>query len=107
METYTPEQLLSLWRREEPAPETLTGHILQNLVRIQRALNAHNLSHYTLKGEVDQLRGEVERLKKEVSRLQADLNQLQADFETFKKTQTDPASKGKKEPPPKRKSDDE
>ncbi len=41
METYTPEQLLSLWRREESAPETITGHILQNLVRMQRALNAH------------------------------------------------------------------
>ncbi len=88
METYTPQELLSLWQREEPAPETITGHILQNLVRIQRALDAHNISHYALKGEVDQLRGEVDRLKKEVSRLQTNLDQLRADFEAFKSSQT-------------------
>jgi len=33
MDTYTPEQLWSLWQREEPPPETVVGHIIQNLSR--------------------------------------------------------------------------
>ena len=101
MDTYTPEQLLSLWQREKPPPETVVGHIIQNLIRLQQAHNTHTRAHHALKREGDQRQKEIERLKGEVSRLQADLNRLRADFEVFKKAQTNPPTKGKKKLPPK------
>ena len=107
MGTFTPQQLLALWKREEPSPETVIGHIIQNLVRMQQAHDAHNLAHYSLKGGVDHTKDEVARLKREVARLKADLGQLRADFEVFKKAHTQPPAKGEKKPSTKRKSDDD
>lgn len=36
MGTYTPEKLLQLWQREEILVEAVIGHILQNLVNLQK-----------------------------------------------------------------------
>lgn len=49
MATYSPEDLLKLWKQQELPMEMTTGHILQNLVVIQDELNA-------VKRELTQLR---------------------------------------------------
>jgi hypothetical protein len=36
MSTYSVEELLNRWEREDPDPEQTIGHILQNLFRIER-----------------------------------------------------------------------
>lgn len=40
MSTYSPQELLKLWKQQELPVEMTTGHILQNLVFMQDALDA-------------------------------------------------------------------
>jgi len=55
MGTMTPEKLLQQWTLEQMTTEMATGHTLQNLVKIQRALDAINLTLYKLRADVDSL----------------------------------------------------
>ena len=49
MGTMTPDELLGKYAREELTPEQAVGHIVQNLVKIQKSIEA--------------LRKDIERLK--------------------------------------------
>lgn len=40
MGTVSPDELVRLWRQEELPVEMAVGHILQNLVHLERALDA-------------------------------------------------------------------
>ena len=40
MATYSPQDLLKLWKQQEIPLEMTTGHILQNLAAIQETLEA-------------------------------------------------------------------
>ena len=40
MATYSPQDLLKLWKQQELPMEMTTGHILQNLVAMQDAMDA-------------------------------------------------------------------
>ena len=40
MATHSPQELLKLWKQQELPVEMTTGHILQNLVTMQDALDA-------------------------------------------------------------------
>ena len=56
MGTVTPDELLRLYTLEEITTEQAVGHIVQNLPRIQKLLEA-------LRKELETLRKEAERLK--------------------------------------------
>ena len=55
MGTMTPQKLLQQWTLENLTTEMATGHTLQNLVKIQRAIDAINLTLYNLRSDVDNL----------------------------------------------------
>jgi hypothetical protein len=55
MATVTPNELLRLWTREKITIDMAIGHILQNLVDMQRAYDARNLTLYHLRADVDSL----------------------------------------------------
>ena len=55
MSTITPAELLSLWKQEQIAVEMTTGHVLQNLVKQQSAIES-------LTALLGRLRVDVERL---------------------------------------------
>lgn len=55
MGTMTPQKLLSQWTLENMTTEMATGHILQNLVKIQQAIDAINIMLYNLRADVDSL----------------------------------------------------
>ncbi|NIT62020.1 MAG: hypothetical protein GWN00_39250 [Aliifodinibius sp.] len=55
MDTMTPQELLRQWRLEKMTPEMAMGHLLQNLVKIQRAMDATNITLYNLRADVDSL----------------------------------------------------
>ncbi|HXV97362.1 MAG TPA: hypothetical protein VEC93_02995 [Anaerolineae bacterium] len=55
MATITPNELLSLWTREKITIDMAIGHILQNLVDMQRAYDARNITMYNLRADVDSL----------------------------------------------------
>lgn len=56
MGTLPPDQLLKLWEREELTVEQAIGHLLQQICRLQTALEAGNISHYQLRAEVNSLK---------------------------------------------------
>ena len=55
MGTMTPQKLLQQWVLENMTTEMATGHTLQNLVKIQRAIDAINITLYKLRADVDSL----------------------------------------------------
>ncbi len=55
MGTIPPQDLLKKWQREEITVEMAIGHILQNLAKIQTAIDAINLALYNLRAMVDSL----------------------------------------------------
>ena len=55
MGTMTPQKLLQQWKLENMTVEMTTGHILQNLVKIQTAIDAINITLYKLRADVDSL----------------------------------------------------
>ncbi len=50
-----PQDLLNKWQREEITVEMAIGHILQNLTKVQIAIDAINLTLYNLRAMVDSL----------------------------------------------------
>ncbi|MFQ5434860.1 MAG: hypothetical protein ACE5FD_08285 [Anaerolineae bacterium] len=55
MGTVSPKELLKLWQLEKLTPEMAVGHIIQNLVHIQKAVDATNTAFFTLRADVDEL----------------------------------------------------
>ncbi|MCP4372608.1 MAG: hypothetical protein GY797_31545 [Deltaproteobacteria bacterium] len=55
MSTVTPDKLLSMWAKEQLTLEMATGHILQNLAKMQTAIDALNITLYNLRADVDSL----------------------------------------------------
>jgi hypothetical protein len=55
MGTITPTELLRLWELEKMPVERTTGHTLQNLVKIQTAIDTINITLYNLRADVDSL----------------------------------------------------
>ncbi len=55
MGTMHPQKLLNKWQLEEMTVEMTTGHTLQNLIKIQTAIDAINITLYNLRADVDSL----------------------------------------------------
>lgn len=55
MSTVTPEELLRLWKLENIPLEMAMGHVLQNLVKQQKAQDALNQMIANLRADVDRL----------------------------------------------------
>jgi len=55
MGTIHPQKLLNKWQLEEMTVEMEIGHILQNSVKIQAAIDAINITLRKLKADVDSL----------------------------------------------------
>jgi len=55
MGTMPPQELMRQWRLEKISVEMATGHILQNLTKIQTAIDAINIILYNLHADVDSL----------------------------------------------------
>lgn len=55
MSTISPKELLKLWRLEKLTSEMAIGHIIQNLVNIQKAIDLTNTDIFTLRADVDDL----------------------------------------------------
>ncbi len=50
-----PQKLLNKWQLEEMTVEMTTGHLLQNLIKIQTAIDALNITLYNLRADVDSM----------------------------------------------------
>ena len=55
MGTLHPQELLKQWELEKIPIEMVTGHSLQNLVKIQQAIDTINISLYNIRADVDSL----------------------------------------------------
>ncbi len=55
MGTIPPQDLLQQWTLEKLTVEMATGHTLQHLVKIQRAIEAMQISLRNLRADVDRL----------------------------------------------------
>ncbi|MBE7475033.1 MAG: hypothetical protein DPW09_00955 [Anaerolineae bacterium] len=55
MGTLHPQELLKQWELEKIPIEMATGHSLQNLVKIQQAIDTINLALYNIRADVDSL----------------------------------------------------
>lgn len=55
MGTIHPQELLKQWELEKISHEMATGHSLQNLVKIQQAIDTINIAFYNLRADVDSL----------------------------------------------------
>lgn len=55
METKRPEELIKLWLHEDMTIETTIGHILQNLAKLHIALEAHTVTLYHIRSDLDSL----------------------------------------------------
>ena len=55
MSTITPAELLSLWKQEQIAVEMTTGHVLQNLVKQQTAIESLTALLGKLRADVDKI----------------------------------------------------
>lgn len=55
MGTLHPQELLKQWELETMPIEMITGHSLQNLVKIQQAMDTINLTLYNIRTDVDSL----------------------------------------------------
>ena len=55
MGTMHPQELLKQWELEKIPMERATGYSLQNLVKIQQAIDTINITLYNLRADVDSL----------------------------------------------------
>ena len=55
MGTVTPTELLRLWELEQVTPEMAIGHLIQNQINLDKAIQAANLSRSGLRADVDSL----------------------------------------------------
>jgi hypothetical protein len=55
MGTLHPQELLKQWELEKISIEMVTGHSLQNLVKVQQAIDAINITLYNIRADVDSL----------------------------------------------------
>lgn len=55
MGTMHPQELLAQWTLEKLTSDLATGHTLQNLVKIQQAIDAIIITLYNLRADVDSL----------------------------------------------------
>ena len=55
MGTFPPDELLKMWQREELTVEMATGHIVQNLVHLQRRFEQYKGSLLKVRKDVDSL----------------------------------------------------
>lgn len=55
MSTMTPAELLKLWTRDNIPPEMAIGHVVQNLVKHQTALETLSQGLSTLRVDIDRL----------------------------------------------------
>jgi hypothetical protein len=55
MGTMQPQELLKQWELETLSVPMATGHSLQNLVKMQQAIDAINITLYNLRADVDSL----------------------------------------------------
>jgi hypothetical protein len=55
MGTMPPAELLRLWQQEKLTAEMAVGYIIQNLVNLQRSIDASNTGYFTLRADVDAL----------------------------------------------------
>ena len=59
MSTYEPEKLWTLWQQQQIDSPMAIGHVLQNLVKHQKALEETNSSLAHLRREFDHLREQI------------------------------------------------
>ena len=55
MGTLPPQDLLKEWTLEKLTVEMATGHTVQNLVKLQQAIDAINITLYNLRADIDSL----------------------------------------------------
>lgn len=55
MTTIHPEELLALWQNQRLTVEAAVGQLLENVVRLQTAVEAANFSRAHLRSDVDGL----------------------------------------------------
>lgn len=55
MGTVKPDELLRLWSLGKATAEMVIGHLIQNLVKQQTAIQNINLTLYNLRADVDSL----------------------------------------------------
>ena len=55
MGTMTPQKLLNQGTLENMTADMAVGHTLQNLVKIQQAIDAINITLYNLRADIDSL----------------------------------------------------
>ncbi len=55
MGAMTPAKLLALWKQEQIPVEMTTGHVLQNLVKQQTAIDSLTVTLGKLRADVDRL----------------------------------------------------
>ena len=55
MGTMHPQELFKQWELEKIPHEMATGHSLQNLVKMQQAIDTFNITLYNLRADVDSL----------------------------------------------------
>jgi hypothetical protein len=55
MGTIHPQELLKQWELETISVPMATGHSLQNLVKMQQAIDTINLTLYNIRADVDSL----------------------------------------------------
>ncbi|HMQ52976.1 MAG TPA: hypothetical protein PKE64_08130 [Anaerolineae bacterium] len=55
MTTIHPEELLALWQNQRLTVEAAVGQLLENVVRLQTAIEAANLSRAHLRSDIDRL----------------------------------------------------
>jgi hypothetical protein len=65
MGTISPQELTQMWQRETISPEMAIGHILQNLVNLQKALDATNTTYFTLRADLEEVRNFIQMPKRQ------------------------------------------
>lgn len=55
MGTISSKELLKLWRLEKLTVEMAIGHIIQNLINIQKTVDVTNTDIFTLRADIDEL----------------------------------------------------
>jgi uncharacterized small protein (DUF1192 family) len=76
MGTYEPKQLINQYATGKLTPEMAVGHCLQHIEKLTETQTAASVSHYRLRGKVDELENVISVLQKEVARLTELLEKL-------------------------------
>ncbi len=71
MGTVSPAELLKLWALEQVTLEMAIGHLIQNQVRLDKTIQAINLSNSNLRADVDSLIAHTKMERKQKSRKKA------------------------------------